>query len=292
MGTLETLPGLIHERGLRPPATIIVGDVVRLREKLSWYEKLPLFGQSVVVTRARDQAGALASLLEGLGAKVIELPAIEIQPALDYGPLDRALASMKSWDWIVFTSANGVRFFLDRLDRAPCDLRSVRGRICAIGPATRDALARFHVKIDVVAGEYVAEGLLRALEGFDLRGSRVLIARAAVARDILPLELANRGAQVEVVEAYRTIPPAGLASQADEVLSRRPDWITFTSSSTVENLISAIGPAKLAGIRVASIGPVTSATLRKHNIGTEAEASVYTVPGLVNAILSAGIIGS
>jgi uroporphyrinogen III methyltransferase/synthase len=175
-GTIESLPGLIRESGMKPPATIIVGEVVGLRGKLSWFERLPLFGQTIVVTRAREQAAALATPLRQLGAEVIELPTIEIQAAGDYAPLDRALAQLGDYDWLVFTSANGVRSFLDRLDASAADLRGIRGKICAIGPATRDALARFHLKVDVMAEQYVAEGLLEALQGFELKGAAILIA--------------------------------------------------------------------------------------------------------------------
>jgi uroporphyrinogen III methyltransferase / synthase len=285
VGTLETLPRLIHEQGMKPPATIVVGEVVELRGKLDWFEKLPLFGQSIVVTRARDQAAALSTPLRQLGAQAIELPAIEIRPASDYGPLDRALAQLENYAWLIFTSANGVRAFLDRLDTSPHDLRAIRGRICAIGPATRDALERFHIKVDVVAGEYVAEGLLEALAGHELAGARILIARAAVARDVLPHELTRRGAIVDVVEAYRTSAPSDLAVRAAEILGSKPGWITFTSSSTVENLVAAVGAETLRGIRIASIGPITTATLRRHGVEAITEASVYTVEGLVDAIL-------
>jgi uroporphyrinogen III methyltransferase / synthase len=285
-GTLETLPGLVRERGMKPPASFIIGEVVELREKLSWYEKLPLFGQSIVVTRTREQAGSLSGQLRALGAKVIELPTIEIQPASDYGPLDAAIAHLAGYDWLIFTSANGVRQFLDRLDASNFDLRSIRGRICAIGPATRDALQQFHIKVDVLAGEYVAEGLLASLAAYDLKGARILIARAAVARDLLPDELRARGAQVEVVEAYRTAAPAGLAQRAGEILKTKPTWVTFTSSSTATNLIEAVGPEAARGIRAASIGPITSATLQRNGITPAAQASEYTVAGLVEAILT------
>ncbi|HTA46604.1 MAG TPA: uroporphyrinogen-III C-methyltransferase [Bryobacteraceae bacterium] len=286
-GTLETLPQLIHEHALKPPATIIVGEVVLLRKKLSWYEKLPLFGQKIVVTRAREQAGTLAWHLHSLGAEVIELPTISIQAASDYAALDAAIANLRSYSWLIFTSANGVRFFLDRLDASGSDLRAIRGRICAIGPATREALERFHLKVDVVAEQYVAEGLLDALAGYDLNGANVLIARAAVARDLLPNELARRGARVDVVEAYRTVAPPGLPQHAAEVLAGGPRWITFTSSSTVQNLVDAVGSEALRNVRAASIGPVTSATLRKFGIPIAVQASAYTVAGLVEAITSA-----
>ncbi len=285
-GTLETLPALIHAEGMKPPATIVVGDVVSLRGRLSWFEKLPLFGQKVVVTRARDQAGTLSRQLRQLGAAVVELPTIEIVPASDYGPLDAAIANLGSYDWLIFTSANGVKYFLERLDASAADLRAIRGKICAIGPATRDALEQFHIKVDILAAQYVAEGLLRALADFSLEGAKVLIARAAVARDVLPDELRRRGARVDVCEAYRTIQPEGLAERAREILAARPDWITFTSSSTVENLVAAAGAAAVRNVRTASIGPITSATLEKNDIPVGVQASVYTVPGLVERILN------
>jgi uroporphyrinogen III methyltransferase/synthase len=287
--TLATLPALVAERSMKPPATIVIGEVVRLREKLSWFEKLPLFGQKVVVTRAREQAGTLSGKLRELGAEVIELPTIRIEAAADYGPLDLAITNLRQYDWLIFTSVNGVRFFLECLDKSQFDTRAIQGRICAIGPATREALERFHLKVDITAEEYVAEGLLTALEntGLPLPGTRALIARAAEARDLLPRELTRQGVRVDVVEAYRTVPPADLADRFAAILARKPDWITFTSSSTARNLVEAVGPDALRNIRTASIGPVTSATLREYGIPVTVEASVFTVPGLVTGIIEA-----
>jgi uroporphyrinogen III methyltransferase/synthase len=216
---------------------------------------------------------------------VVELPTIEIQPASYYAALDAAIAGLPDYNWLIFTSVNGVRFFLDRLDASKADLRNVRGKLCAIGPATRDALERFHLKVDVTAEEYVAEGLLKTLGGFDFSNAKVLIARAAVARDILPEELRRRGAQVDVVEAYRTVAPSDLAAYARKVLDGKPDWITFTSSSTANNLIAACGAEALRGVRVASIGPVTSATLRAAGVEIATEANPHTIRGLVDRII-------
>jgi uroporphyrinogen III methyltransferase/synthase len=284
-GTLATLPGLIRARGMKPPATIVVGEVVGLRGTLSWYEKLPLFGQSIVVTRAREQAAAMAAPLRQLGAEAIELPTISIGPPSDPAALDAAIAHIGSYDWLMFTSANGVRRFQERLDASACDTRAIRGRLCAIGPATRAALAELHLKVDVMAREYVAEGLLDALREYDMNGAQVLIARAAEARDTLPAELARRGARVQVAEAYRTVAPPELPRRVAAVLRDKPDWLTFTSSSTVSNFVDAAGGAgALAGVRVASIGPVTSATIRRLGIEVAVEASSYTVDGLIAGI--------
>jgi uroporphyrinogen III methyltransferase/synthase len=287
VGTLATLPGLIERHGLKPPATIIVGEVVRLREKLGWYERLPLFGKRIVVTRAKGQAEALSARLSALGADVVELPTIEIRPAADYGPLDRAIAALSCYDWLIFTSANGVRFFMERLDRSTTDLRAIHAKICAIGPATRAAVEALHLKVDLMGKEYVAEGLLEAFAAHDLAGKRVLLPRAAVARDLVPAELARRGAQVDVVEAYRTVIPDEAAERVREMFAaaRRPDCITFTSSSTVQNFVSAASVMSLDGVRVASLGPITSNTARSLGIAVSVEAHPFTIDGLVDAIL-------
>ena len=286
-GTLATLPRLIEVHALKPPATIILGQVVRLHEKLDWYGRLPLFGKPIVVTRAKGQAETLSAKLHELGADVVELPTIEIRPASDYAPLDRALASLACYDWLIFTSANGVRFFLERLDRSGCDLRNMRARLCAIGPATRAALERVHLKVDLMGREYVAEGLVAALAPYDLAGKRVLLPRAAEARDLVPSELARRGAVVDVVEAYRTVVPETAAAEAREIFggTRRPDCITFTRSSTVKNFVAVAGARSLEGVHAVSIGPITSGTARAAGIRVVAEAQPFTVDGLVNAIV-------
>jgi len=286
-GTLATLPDLIARRGMKPPATIVVGEVVRLREKLDWFGRLPLSGKRIVVTRARGQADALSARLRELGAEAIEMATIEIRPAADYTPLDRALAELDAYDWLIFTSANGVRYFLERLDRSALDLRALRAKICAIGPATRAAVEALHLKVDLMGKEYVAEGLLAAFAPFDLAGRRILLPRAAVARDLVPTDLARRGARVDVVEAYRTVVPESAAEQAREIFGdgRKPDAITFTSSSTVRNFVEAAGAAALEGVKAVSIGPVTTETARELGIDVAATARVFTVGGLIEAIL-------
>jgi uroporphyrinogen III methyltransferase / synthase len=286
VGTLADLASRITQGGLRPPATIVIGEVVALRERFNWFERLPLFGQRIVVTRAAGQAAELAAPLEELGAEAVLLPTIEIRPPADPAPLDRAIAELATYDWLIFTSVNGVRGFMESLDRSASDLRSLRARICTIGPATRAAVEALHLNVDRMPAEYVAESLVEAFAADDLTGKRILLPRAAVARDVVPVELANRGATVDVVEAYRTVVPHDVAQRVREVLSHRPNWIAFTSSSTVKNLLAAVDREALRGIRIASIGPVTSATLRQHGLKVDVEASPHTIPGLVEAILS------
>jgi len=288
-GTLATIAKKIDLAHLKPPATVIIGEVVALHPKLAWFEKLPLFGNRIVVTRAAEQAGEFSDRLRALGADAIELPVISIQPPEDPGPLEHAIANLAIYDWLIFTSVNGVRSFVERLDASPHDLRSLRARICAIGPATRRAVEQLHLKVDLMPEEYVAESVVAAFHGIVLGGERILLPRAAVARDLIPSELGKRRAQVDVVEAYRNVLPPDAAAQASDIFSsrKRPDWITFTSSSTVTNFLRLVGPGALQGVRIASIGPVTSATAREYGLTVDVEAQPYTLDGLVNGILSA-----
>ena len=287
VGTLATLPAMIEEHHLLPPATIIIGDVVSLREKLNWFEKLPLFGKQIVVTRARGQASELSGKLRALGADVVELPVIALRPLEDYTALDNAIAALPTYDWLIFTSANAVEYFLQRLDRSGIDLRSLRAKLCAIGPATRAAVEALHLRVDVIPSDSVAEGIVDAFRPYWMKGSRVLLPRAAAAREIVPDALREMGAQVDVVDAYRNVIPEDAAKRASEVFgkTRKPDWVTFTSSSTVKNLLAAAGAAALGGIRVASIGRVTSKTAEAHGLTVDSEAKAPTVDSLIEAIL-------
>jgi uroporphyrinogen III methyltransferase/synthase len=254
----------------------------------------PLEGITIAVTRAKEQAGELSEKLRALGARVIEFPTIEIVPAEDYRPLDAALERLASYDWILFTSANGVRFFRERAEARGVKLDRFAGRICAIGPATRQAVEALGWRVDKVPDQYVAESLVAAFQGEDLAGRRILLPRAAVARDVLPAELGRLGAVVDVVEAYRTAVPKDIAARTREVFfgPRPPDWITFTSSSTVNNFVQFAGAAALEGVRIASIGPVTSAAIRRFGLAVAVEANPYTTDGLVEAIRLASRPGS
>jgi uroporphyrinogen III methyltransferase / synthase len=286
-GTLATLPELIVKSGMKPPATIVVGEVVRLRGKLDWYSQLPLRGKRIVVTRASRQAGGFSGKLTALGAQAIEIPAIEICPAADYAALDQAIAELGSYDWVIFTSVNGVERFVERLDRSQSDLRALRASICAIGPATRAAVEALHLKVDLIGREYVAESLLEAFAGRELAGKLVLLPRAAVARDVAPEMLRRRGAVVNVVEAYRTSAPADLRARTQAVFGapHKPDGVTFTSSSTVKNFVEAAGVEALAGVRAFSIGPVTTATARSLGVEIAGQARVFTTDGLLEVII-------
>ena len=285
--TLGTIADRIEQTQLKPPATVIIGEVVALHDRFNWFERLPLFGRKIVVTRSSGQAAEFSERLRALGADAIELPVISIQPPENPGPLDQAIETLASYDWLIFTSVNGVRFFLDRLDNSRRDLRSLKARICAIGPATRQAVENLHLKVDLMPEEYVAESLVKSFSGERLAGLRILLPRAAVARDLIPTELGKLGAQVDVVEAYRNVVPADAGSRAREIFSgvNKPHWITFASSSAVKNLLAAAGRDALDGVRIASIGPVTSETARSNGLKVDVEAKQYTLDGLIQAIL-------
>ncbi|MBI1356188.1 MAG: uroporphyrinogen-III C-methyltransferase [Acidobacteria bacterium] len=289
VGRLDDLGAKIEAAGLRPPALIVVGEVVALREKLDWYERLPLFGRRILITRPAGQAADFAARLRRLGAEPIEAPTIEIRPPDDWAPLDAAIAALGDYDWLIFTSRNGVDRFLERLDASPRDLRAVRGKIAAIGPATAQRLEQLHLKVDVLPDDFVAEGLLAALDAEDLRGQRILIPRALQARETLPAELAARGALVDVVPAYQTVEPPDAAERLQAIFEGedKPDWAVCTSSSTVRNLAKLVGPERLAGVRLCSIGPITSQTARELGLPVAAEANPYTMEGVLEALLQA-----
>ena len=292
-GTLETIVERVEKAGLKPPALTVVGDVVSLRGKLRWFESLPLFGERILITRAREQASELAVPLRLLGAETLELPAIAFKDPQDWSGLDQALDRLPTYDWVLFTSANGVRKFVDRMTAKEKDIRSLAGaKLCAIGPATAQELGKYHLRADMVPSEYRAEGVLEAFAHEPLEGKRVLLPRAKVARDLLPKELRKRGALVDVVEAYRTVLPEESRQKVGIVFTRHsPTLITFTSSSTVENFLCLLSSeqrtAWLANVKIASIGPITSRTLRKRGLPVHIEALEYTVPGLVEAIRAA-----
>jgi uroporphyrinogen III methyltransferase/synthase len=280
-GRLETIAATAVSEGVRAPALIVVGSVVALGEQLSWFssEKWPLAGVAVAVTRARTQASALADRLRALGAEVVEAPAIRIVA------LDGPALSLAGYDLICLTSPNGVRLLFDRLFGAGLDARALAGvRVAAIGPGTAAALRSYGVVADVVPPErFVAEGLVEALA--DVPVTRALVARAAVARDVLVDALRERGAEVDVVALYETAAEPLSETQVAAVVAA--DYVTFTSSSTVRFLVAALGGAGLAlSGRLVSIGPVTTATLRDHGLEPHVEAERHDIDGLIEALVA------
>ena len=288
-GTLADLAS--KAAGFKPPAVIVVGEVVGLREKLNWFERLPLFGKRIVMTRTREQAGNLREALLELGAEVIEIPTIEIRDPASWEPLDSAIRRLEEFHYLLVTSANGVRNFLARLKAGGRDVRDLKGlTIGAIGPATAAEFARTGIRVDFMPREYRAEGILEVLGDHELRGKAFLIPRAKVARDILPQALGERGARVEVVEAYETGVPNIPREELNRLLTPPPDVVTFTSSSTGSNFAKLVGEERVAdvlrGAAIASIGPITSETVRKLGLEVTIESDESTIPGLLRAIQS------
>jgi len=276
-GTLATMGAM----GIAAPSAIVVGAVAAL--DLAWFETRPLFGRTVVVTRAREQASALRVRLEQLGATVLELPTITIEP------VDFLLPSFDTFEWLVLTSENGVHALFDRgLSPAGLDARALAPvHVAAIGPGTADALARRGVRADVVPERFVAESLLDAFPRPTAPGARVLVARAEHARDVLPDGLRRLGYEVEVLPVYRTVPAPAPEADLARVRDGMVDAITFTSSSTVANLCDALGAPPAPQPLVASIGPVTSETARARGLTVHAEADPHTIDGLVDALVTA-----
>jgi uroporphyrinogen III methyltransferase/synthase len=291
VATVATLAERVRATGLSAPGVVVVGEVVRLRERIAWFETRPLFGRRIVVTRPRPQAGALADLLEERGAEVVVFPTIAIVPPPDPGALERSVAAAATYDWIVFTSANGVEAFFARFSGR--DVRELAGvRLAAIGPETAGALARRLLRPAVVPAEYRAEGLLDALRDDDVRGRRVLLPRAAGGRPILPDALRRRGATVDEVLAYRAVvPPDADAAPLRAALDAGAiDAVTFTSSSTVRNFVELVGRDTLARLvhdgrpAIACIGPVTADTARQLGLPVDVTATEYTTAALAAAL--------
>ncbi|MBI3121194.1 MAG: uroporphyrinogen-III C-methyltransferase [candidate division NC10 bacterium] len=291
-GTLADLPEKC--RGMQPPALIVVGEVVALREKLRWFEAMPLSGKRILITRAREQASSFARVLEAAGAEVVEFPTITFAPPESWGPLDAAIARLREYQWVIFTSRNGVRFFWERMQLAGRDARDLFGMtVCAIGPATAGALQSLGVRADIVPAEFKAEALVEAIgavtgaEG--MRETRVLLARAAEAREVLPEELTRRGARVDVVAAYRTVKSASDAEALRTMLREgKIHAVTFTSSSTVKHFLDLVGEeasALLQGVVVASIGPITAELAARHGITSHIVPENYTIPTLAEALI-------
>ena len=290
-GTLDKIAEKARTAGIKAPAIIVIGDVVHLRNKLKWFEQRPLLGKRIVVTRARQQASDLVGLLSDLGAECLEYPTIKIMPPEDLEPVKQAVENLSAYDWIVFTSVNGVDYFFEQLFAAGKDVRAFgRMKTAAIGPATAGRLREFGLTSDIIPKTYRAESVIEAFKDQQLKDKKILLPRAAAARPILPKELKKMGAEVEEIPAYETLKVTESTDDlVQQLQDRRIDLITFTSSSTVKNF-KALLPSEnfkklIQGVTIASIGPITTDTASELGFEVHITADSYTIPGLVDAIL-------
>ena len=279
----------VIKHNLKPPAVFVVGNVVNLRSTIQWFDNKPLFGKNILITRARSQASKLTTALEELGANCIEAPAIKIAPPDDnYVSLDNAITKIHDYDWIIFTSTNGVERFFARLNEKDLDARCLsNAKIAAIGTATADKLKNYGIIADKIPTMFKAEGILEVLQNDIQKGSKVLIPRAQKAREALPIGLRQMGAIVDVAETYCTkMADTNKDDIKDLLKNNQIDMVTFTSSSTVENLLKLIDGEKtlLNNVKTAVIGPITAKTCKNNGLKVDIEADVYTIDGLVNKI--------
>ncbi|WP_298433650.1 uroporphyrinogen-III C-methyltransferase [Geobacter sp.] len=285
-GRLSDIAEKARRSGFKAPAVTVVGEVVTLREKLRWFDNRPLFGRGILVTRAADQAGEFSARLRERGARVVECPTIAIVPPGNWDELDAAIARLATFDWVVFTSYNAVRFFFERLAALGKDSRALGPcRICAVGPKTAEALVSHGLRPDLIPGDYKGEGVVEALRATSIQGTRVLFPKGDRARDVIPAGLTELGAEVVAPVAYRNITPETIPDGViAELEAKRIHCVTFTSSSTVENLAAILGENRLLrlldGVAVASIGPITSRTCRELGLKVEIEPAQYTLDAL------------
>jgi uroporphyrinogen III methyltransferase/synthase len=289
-GTLENIVNKIKEAGLTPPAIIIVGEVVKLREKFNWFESKPLFGKKIIVTRTREQASKLIEKLEALGAYCYEIPVIKIEPLINENVF-KVIEKLEKYNWIIFTSENGVKIFYKALWGCGKDWRCLgKTKIAAIGPATKKALENLGVRADLMPEkDFTQEGLISAFSNMDISNSFILIPRAKEAREVLPEKLRERGAKVEVLPIYETRVAEESREALKQALKEGVDIVTFTSSSTVKNFFKLCEDLEediLKNLIFASIGPITSSTLRTFGFEPHIEAKQYTIDGLVEAIVN------
>ncbi|HYQ79334.1 MAG TPA: uroporphyrinogen-III C-methyltransferase [Solirubrobacterales bacterium] len=283
--TLGTIAAAVEREAVKAPALIVVGEVAARREQLEWLERRPLHGRRVVVTRARAQASGLAATLRSLGAEVVELPAIRIEPLIESEEVRQAAGALGVYELICLTSPNGVRLLFEAMEAAGVDARALAGvTVAAIGPGTARALAERGVLADVIPERFVAEGLIEALEDQEVAGARVLVARAAEARDVLPDALRERGAEVDVLALYETVREQ--PGEEEIEAAQGADYVTFTSSSTVTNLTEALGDRFPKDARIVSIGPITSETARDAGLEVAVEAERHDIDGLLEALLA------
>ncbi len=293
-GTLDTI--VEKTKDIKPPAITIVGEVVKLRDQLNWFETKPLFGKTIVVTRSREQASEFADQLHESGAHVIEFPTIEITKPDSIKPLDEAIKNINGYHWLVFTSINGVDAFFQRLFELGKDIRDLKGiKLCAIGPATEEGIRRYHLQVNCRPPKFVAESVVEELKKVtSIKGERFLLPRADIARSFLPEELQKLGGEVTDLVAYKTVmaQPKDI-NLLDKMKKGEIHMVTFTSSSTVRNFLQIIGEKDVAAlnkyVQFVSIGPITTQTAEEMGLRVAIKAKEYTIPGLVDAILESTI---
>jgi len=297
-GTLATIAEIVRDTSLKPPAIVVVGEVVHLRDTINWFEKRPLFGKRLLVTRTREQASDLVVRLEGLGAQCLEYATIRIEPPPSLEEADREIGRLDRYDWLLFTSVNAVTFFFDRLFHQGLDVRALgSAAIGVVGKATAEALRSYGLKADLMPADFTGDGLAEALVRQGVSGRKILIPRALHARESLPEILRRAGAEVTVAPVYHNVLPTefdGVEARAAlraEFEEKRIDMVTFTSSSTVANFVKLLdldGPAEVAellrGVAVAAIGPITGETARKLGLTVHVQPESHTIPALVRAI--------
>ncbi|TNF52650.1 uroporphyrinogen-III C-methyltransferase [bacterium] len=291
VSTLKNISQLVKERDIKPPAVMVVGDVVKLRNNLRWYEKKPLFGQRVLVTREHAVG---FDRLEELGAEIIEFPVIKIVPPMDWRELDSAIRKIESYTWLIFTSANGVRFFFKRLLKSNRDIRDLKGlRICTVGTKTASEIRKFGIKVDLVPDEFNAEGLIKAFMKFgdskELAGMKFLLPRAEIAREIFPEKVRELGGEIDVVPAYRAVKPDIHGKRLKRFLKEGKITIaTFTSAATFNNFVSILDEdvhALLTDVAIAVIGPVTEKAVKKKGLTVDILPGEATIEAMANEIV-------
>ncbi|MCA9470787.1 MAG: uroporphyrinogen-III C-methyltransferase [Nitrospirales bacterium] len=291
-GTLADIVEKSNTVNVQPPTTIVIGRVVELRDRLNWFERRPLFGKRLLVTRPKHQAPQFSRLLEAFGAEAVECPTLEIVPPESWSPVDHAIANLSTYQWLILTSVNGVRAFMERLKHHGRDIRSLAGlRLCCIGPRTAEEAARYGILADVVPDEYQAEGVIDSMEKAGVVGQRILIPRAEVAREILPRRLREMGASVDLVTTYRAVlPTVQLETLKNRLASRSIHYLTFASSSTVRNFCGLFENQEtlirlVEGATIACIGPITAETARECGLSVGVVAKSNTIPALAEAIV-------
>ncbi len=295
VGTLATITRVVAEAGIRPPSLIIVGEVVKLRSTIDWFEKRPLFGKKIIVTRTREQASELVAGLEEQGADCLEFSTINIKPVNSYAILDEELERLREYHWILFTSLNGVKYFFARLYSKGMDARDLRGpEIAVVGKSTADLLLQYGVNADLIPTVFTGEGLAESLLDQGVEGRNILIPRALHAREILPETLRGAGAQVTVAPVYQNCPAEGdREGLRQELAEGKVQMVTFTSSSTVRNFIAMLAPSDqqelrqlLAGVDIAAIGPITGKTVTDMGLKVHVQPDKHTIPELISAIIN------